>query len=686
MIFLFSYKLISYTKFNIQYMYNNNRSNSQGGSSSQGSHSGNRPPRRQFGKPTSFSTPDHKKSSAVASDRARFVFNKEVSEGYPTPKKTRAPKITESTFRAGNINLSNPHINPNLFQSPMMKTSSPDLFPQGPDVKIMPIGGASEVGMNLTAIECGDDIMIVDTGFGFGGGSKYPGVDNILPDVSYLEQNKHKIRGLVYTHAHLDHIGGAPYIIPKLGKNLQIYGMPLTLALLKNRLAEFNIDENLMAKVIDPDKSIKLGCFEVHFFRLNHSIPDCVGLFIKTPKGNIVYATDWKFDNTPFDGMLSDYAKIGNYGKEGVRIVLTDSLGILKPGYQISERVIGDSLVSIITKCKERVIVTAFSTTVSRLQFTVDACVKTNRKMALMGRSMIKNFKTCYEMGYIKVPAGLVMELSEVQKLPVHQQCILMTGSQGEDKAALARIARDDHDQIRLQAGDSVIFSSGPIPGNEGEIQDLIAMLSRKGVEVYRNKDFDLHVSGHACHEDLKLLFALTRPDYLMPIHGDHWMLNRVGELGAAVGIHPEHCLISENGRIIEMNSKEVRLTDQLVVNNYILVDGTSIGAVSESVLDERRQLSDEGALIVIVLLNKQKKVIDKPGIVSRGFIYMKSSTDMIEEIRTQTHKYLQNLNVDGNQEGFFATYRQHIKEFVADAVFQKTEKFPMIIPVVVQI
>ena len=643
-------------------------------------------PRRPFGKPTTYQTPDHKRTNVVAADKAKFVFKKEVSEGYPQQKKTRAPKITASTFLKGNVNLSNPHIQPNLFRAPGLKTNSAEFFAEGPDVKIMPIGGASEVGMNLTAIECGNDIMIIDTGFGFGGGDKYPGVDNILPDVSYLEQNKHKIRGLVYTHAHLDHIGGAPYILPKLGNNLQIFGMPLTLALLKNRLSEFEIESNLIAKVIDPDKSIKLGCFEVHFFRLNHSIPDCLGLYIKTPKGNIVYATDWKFDNTPYDGNLSDYAKIAEFGRQGVRLVLTDSLGILKPGYQISERVIGDSLVNIISRCTDRVIVTAFSTTVSRLQFTVDACVKTNRKMALMGRSMIKNFKTCYDLGYIKVPAGTVIELQEVLKLPTNQQCILMTGSQGEDKAALARIARDNHDQIQLQAGDSVIFASGPIPGNEAEIQELIASLSRKAVEVYRNKDFDLHVSGHACHEDIKLLLALCKTEYLMPIHGDHWMLNRVGELGASMGIKTENCLISENGRIVEMNSKAIRLTDEMVVNNFILVDGTSIGAVSETVLDERRHLATEGALIVIVLLSKQKKIIDKPGIVSRGFIYMKSSTDMIEEIRTAAHKYLQTVNVDPNAEGFFASYRNHIRDFVADAVFQKTEKTPMIIPVVVQI
>jgi ribonuclease J len=648
----------------------------------------NRGPRNSYNKHrnNSYSTPDSKRSSAVATEKVKYIVKKEYDEGYPMPKKTKAPKITEATFKSGNVNLSNPHIQPNLFRGPAMKTNSKEFFPEGADVRIMPIGGASEVGMNLTAIECGNDIIVVDTGFGFGGGDKYPGVDNVLPDVSYLEQNKHKIRGIIYTHAHLDHIGGAPFIIPKLGNNVPIFGLPLTLALLKNRLQEFHLDENLKASVIDTEKSIKLGCFEVEFFRLTHSLPDVVGLFIKTPKGNIVYCTDWKFDNTPYDGVFSDYDKLARIGKEGVRLLLTDSLGIMKPGWQVSERVIGDTLSKIIGNCTDRVIVTAFSTTVSRLQFTIDACVKNNRKIGIMGRSMIKNFKTCYELGYIKCPAGLVIEMPELLKLPTNQVCILMTGSQGEDRAALARIARDDHDQIRLQGGDSVIFSSGPIPGNEADVQDLIAALSRKGVDVYRNKDFDLHVSGHACHEDLKLMFALTKPDYLLPIHGDHWMLKRVGELGTSMGIKSEHCLIAENGRVIEMNTKTVDLTEEKIVSNVILVDGTSIGAVSEVVLDERRQLSTEGAIIVIVMLNKQRKIIDKPGVISRGFIYMKNNQDMIDELKTVTYKYLSASTTDTSSETFFATYRNLIKEFVADIVFQKTEKQPMIIPVVVQV
>jgi ribonuclease J len=646
--------------------------------------------RPAFGQQTSaYSTGDSKRSSAVAPDKAKFFVKKEYDEGYPLPKKSKAPKVVPASFASKSMgqlsNLSNPHIQPSMFKGPGLLTNSPVAFPQGPVVKIIPIGGASEVGMNMTAIECGNDIIVVDTGFGFGGTAKYPGVDYILPDAEYLEQNKHKIRGVIYTHAHLDHIGGAPFILPKLG-GAPIYGMPLTLAFLKNRLAEFEMGDKMMAKVIDPTKTIKLGAFEVEFFRLNHSLPDCMGLFIKTPMGNIAYCTDWKFDQTPYDGKISDFAKIARMGEEGVRLLLTDSLGIMKPGYQISERVIGESIQKIIRDCQGRVIVTAFSTTVSRIQFTIDSCIKTNRKLALLGRSMIKNFKTCYDLGYINVPEGLVVEIKDVENLPAQNVCILMTGSQGEDKAALSRIGRDEHPQVKLQGGDSVIFSSGPIPGNEGDIQDLIASLSRKGVEVYRNKDFDLHVSGHACHEDLKLLFAMTKPDYLLPIHGDHWMLKRVAELGANVGINADHCLVGENGRVIAMDSHKVEITNEKITENVVLVDGTSIGAVSEVVLEERRQLGNEGALIVIVMINKKRQIIDQPGIISRGFIFMKNNQDMINEIKKLTYESLQKSKVDTQDEAFFANYRNEIKNFVTEAVFQKTEKQPMIIPVVVQV
>jgi ribonuclease J len=581
-------------------------------------------------------------------------------------------------------NLSNPNINPHFFSGPKIKTNSPEFFTDGQVVKIIPLGGASEVGMNMTVLECGEDIVIVDTGMGFGGGDKFPGVDYIIPDTEYLEQNRHKIRGLIYTHAHLDHIGAAPYVIPKIG-SIPIFGMPLTLALLKNRLQEFELADKLVAKVINLDMPLTLGNFKFNFFRLNHSIPDVVGLAIDTPMGRIMYCTDWKFDNTPFDGQLSDYGKLAKYGDEGVRLLLTDSLGILKPGYQISEKAIGKEIMRIFASLEGRVIVTSFSTTISRLQFTIDSCEKFGRKMVLLGRSMVTNFKTCYELGYLKVPAGIVIDMNEANKLPPEKVCVLSTGSQGEDMAALSRMARDEHQQIKLQGGDAVIFTSNPIPGNEDAVQDLISKLSRKGVETYRNKDFPLHVSGHACHEDIKLLIALTRPDYLQPIHGDHFMLKRVGELGASMGIPFEHNLIGENGRVIELRTDKVVLTENIVTDKIVLVDGMSVGKVSEAVLIERRQMATDGMMNIVILINKRKELLTSPEIVSRGFVYIKNSTEFIDGIKELTRERFMNSNIDKTSKTYFSDLRKYISEQIGNHIYKIAEKNPMIIPIIVQ-
>jgi ribonuclease J len=591
--------------------------------------------------------------------------------------------IKSTNIRKGN--LAAKLLNPVFTHGIDIHSNSPKVFPEGPAVRVIPIGGVNEVGMNMTAIECGDDIIIVDTGFGFGGGDRYPGVDYIIPDTSYLEANLDKIRGLIYTHGHLDHIGGAPYILPKLG-NIPIYGMPLTLALLKNRLQEFELQDKFVGKILDITQPLTLGCFTVDFFRLNHSIPDVLGLAIKSPMGTIAYCTDWKFDMTPFDGMLSDYGKLAEIGDEGVRLLMTDSLGILKPGWAVSERVLEQTIAGIFAKCQGRIVFTTFSTTIARLQHCINGCIKTNRKLGLVGRSMINNFNVCFSLGYIKVPEGLVVDFNELAKLPPERVCILSTGSQGEDNAALNRMARDEHDQIRLMGGDSVIFSSKPIPGNEDAVQDLIARLSRKGVEVYMHKEFDLHVSGHACHEDLKLLMALTRPEYLMPIHGDHFMLRKVAELGEHMGIPYEKNLLVENNRITELRSQEIYVTDEVIGEAYIMVDGTGVGAVSEIVLEERRQMATQGSLIITILVNKQKKLVGGPEIISRGFVYMKASATLFDDIKEVVRKKFAMIDIDPNSKTYWADMRNSVRNITRDFVYEKTEKDPVIIPVIIQI
>lgn len=628
------------------------------------------------------------KTNAISSDRPHFL--KKRTKGFDQSGIPEALANIESirNIRGTDIprgNLAVAHLNPILIEGPKMNTKSPAIFPEGPVVKIIPIGGSSEVGLNMTAIECGDDIIIVDTGIGFGDMEKFPGVDYIAPDTTYLEQNRHKLRGLIYTHGHLDHIGAAPYVLPKLGP-IPIYSMPLTLALLKNRMQEFEIAEKFTAKIINLEEPLTLGCFNLQFFRLNHSIPDVVGLCIDTPMGRIIYCTDWKFDDTPYDGQLSDYAKLAKFGDEGVRLVLTDSLGILKPGKSLSELEIKKTIMGIFKEAKERIIVTSFASTIPRLQFTVDACVKYGRKLGLVGRSMVNNFNICFKLGYIKVPPGLVTDLNELNKLPPEKVCLLMTGSQGEDMAALTRLARDEHDLLKLQGGDAVIFSSRPIEGNESAVENLIASLSRKGVDVYSNKEFSTHVGGHACRDDLKLLFALTRPDYLQPFHGDHYIIRKTAELGMQMGIPFEHCLLSENGRITEMRSTEVVVTDDMVNEGYLLVDGASVGLVSEAVLEERRNMASQGTVVMVLTVNKSKQLVAGPEIISRGFVYAKTGKELFEEIKDEVKARFKTLKIDPASPNYFTELRTQVRNMAQDIIHDKTEKQPMIIPIVVQI
>ncbi|NJS41471.1 ribonuclease J [Candidatus Gracilibacteria bacterium] len=365
---------------------------------------------------------------------------------------------------------------------------------------------------------------------------------------------------------------------------------------------------------------------------------------------------------------------------------MTDSLGILKPGYAISESEIQKTIFNIFKQAQGRVIVTTFSTTIARLQHTINACEKFNRKLALIGRSMINNFNVCAELGYIKVPPGMIMDIRETDKLSPEKVCVLSTGSQGEDNAALARMARDEHPMLRLQGGDSVLFSSKPIPGNEDSVQDLIAKLSRKGVEVYMYKEFDLHVSGHACHEDLKLLFSLARPDYLMPIHGDHFMLRKVGELGMKMGIPFEKNLLVENNRIIELASNSINVTEELVGEGYILVDGTGVGSVSELVLEERRQMATQGSLVLVLLVNKSKKLVGGPEIISRGFVYMKSTTGLFDEMKEVIKKEYNAIDLDPKSSSYWSDLRNKLRNATREFVYSRTEKDPVVIPVVIQV
>jgi ribonuclease J len=572
-----------------------------------------------------------------------------------------------------------------VFSQTTLSSNAPKTFADGPRVRVIPMGGLNEVGLNMTAIECGDDIIVIDTGFGFGGGEKYPGIDYVLPDTTWLEQNRHKIRGVVYTHGHLDHIGGAPYILPRLG-DVPLFGTPFGLELLKNRLQEFHLDTKYKANVIDIAKPLKLGVFTLQFFRLNHSIPDVVGICIDTPMGRILYCTDWKFDHTPFDNEPSDYAKLSQFGQEGVRLLMTDALGVLKPGYSPSEKEVEKNVLEVFKQCAGRIVFTSFSSNIARMQHVVNAAYNTGRKLAIVGRSMDTNFNAAFRLGKVKVPQGLMVDIQKTRSLAPEKVVILSTGSQGEDAAALSRMAKNEHPHVKLQGGDSVIFSSSPIPGNEASVQDLMSSLTKIGVEVFSKPEFNIYVTGHACIEDLKLMFSLTKPDYLQPIHGEHFMLVKAARLGAQMGIPAEHCLVGMNGRITEMGPLDVHVTDDIITDKYLLVDGSGMGTVPDVVLDERRQMNKEGSIIIVLLVNRKKELVTGPEIISRGFVYMKNSQTLFDEIKTEMKKKYDQLGLDPNSETFFSDLRRDIKKEMSEFVYRKTEKMPMIIPVVVQV
>jgi ribonuclease J len=638
---------------------------------------------------------DYKNSSRNLLTRQPNTLNKieNRTRAIVTSKPMFLSRKSEDSYSVNNNNLvfnSQPTFsvleqsNQEFFGNPIA-SNSPKSFPSGKPVRIIPIGGVNEVGMNMTVLEYDDEMIVIDTGMGFGGGEKFPGVDYVIPDTSYIEQNRHKLKGIIYTHGHLDHIGGAPYILPKLG-NVPIFGLPLTLGLLKNRLAEFELQDNYIMKVVELNRSLKLGNFTIHFFRLNHSIPDNFGMAIDTPMGRVLYCTDWKFDNTPFDGQLSDYAKLGRFGDEGVRLLMTDTLGALRPGYSMSEKVIGETINQIFAKAEGRILFTTFASTVARLQHVVNACILYNRKLVLLGRSMISTFNTAYELGKIKVPKGLVIEVNQINDLPPEKVAILLTGSQGEDNAALNRIARDEHPQIKLQGGDTVIFSSSAIPGNEESVQDLMSRIAKKGVEVLNHKEFDIHTSGHAAVEDIKMMLALTRPEYVQPIHGEYFMHQKLANIAVSMGMDRNNILIGENGQILEMRSDKVVLTDNRVTDSYVLVDGSGIGSVSQVVLEERKTMSSQGVIIVVLLINKQKRLVGGPETISRGFVYMKNNQELFQQLEQLIRQKFNSLLIDPKSTTYFSELRTNLKQIIGDFIYEKTEKNPMIIPVVVQV
>jgi len=554
------------------------------------------------------------------------------------------------------------------------------------NLRIIPMGGVEEVGENMTVLEFGDDLIVIDMGLAFPDDTM-PGIDYIIPDTKWLEENKRRIRGVIVTHGHLDHIGAIPYILPKIG-DPPVYTMGLTAAFIKKRLEEFGLLGRSKIHTLTKDDVLALGNFKIRFFRTNHSIPDGVGLCITTPVGQIIYATDWKFDHTPVDGKPTEFDKIAKFGAEGVLLLMSDSTNATKPGYCISERELGITIDRAFADIKGRIIFANFSTSITRIQQVFDSAAKYNRKIIVTGRSMVNNIEIALSLGYLKIQPKIIIKSEAAKKFPDNQILILTTGAQGEDAAGLARIARGDHKTVKIKKGDTTIVSASPIPGNERAISVMLSNLTRLGSHVIYNKTLDIHTSGHAQQEELKLMMALVKPKFFMPIHGEHHMIVAHADLAKTMGIPENRIFTLDNGQILEITSaQEAKITeDSKIASGYVFIDGLGIGDVGEVVIRDRQVMAQDGMFVIIMTLDRRTgKLLNQADIISRGFIYMKGNDDLIREVKHEVRKLVESKGKE-KLEPNYAYLRNIVRDEIGEYLYQKTERRPMVLPVVIEI
>jgi len=548
-------------------------------------------------------------------------------------------------------------------------------------LKIISLGGLNEIGKNLTVYEYGADIIIVDCGLGFPDDDMY-GVDIVIPDITYLIQNQTKIRGIVLTHGHEDHIGALPYVMREI--NAPIYATALTAGLTEIKLAEHDLLEATKIEVKKPGDIIKLGCFKVEMIHVNHSIHDTVSLAIKTPVGTLVHTGDFKVDTTPVSGDMIDLARFGELGKRGVLALLSDSTNVEKQGYSTSESKVGERFEDLFRGCEQRIIVTTFASNIHRVQQVIDCAVKYGRRVAITGRSMENVLRVSTELGCMNIPDGVIMELSKINNLPPDRTVIITTGSQGEPMSALYRMAFSGHRQIEIKSGDRVIISASAVPGNEKTVSRVIDELFRRGAEVIYDKVLDLHVSGHANQEELKMIIALTKPRFFIPVHGEHRHLCNHAKLAENMGIKSSKIVIADIGQIIELTSKSIQKKGT-VHSGKVLVDGTGVGDVDSVVLRDRKHLAQEGWIVVIVNLSSEDgSLITEPDIITRGFVYVKESEELIQELKNIVIDTVDNYASEKVAD--WTSLKRSIRSDLSEYLYKKTKRKPMILPTVTEI
>ena len=560
------------------------------------------------------------------------------------------------------------------------KSSVPSIFEKG-KLKVIPLGGLHEVGKNITVFEYGNDIIIVDCGVGFPEDDML-GVDLVIPDITYLEKNITKIRGMVITHGHEDHIGSIPYFLKKI--NVPIYGTKLTVGLIKAKLEEHGLLDSAKIKCVSAKETITLGKFKVEFIKTTHSIADSVALAISCPAGLVVHTGDFKVDYTPIDSEPMDFARFAELGSQGITLLMSDSTNVERPGYTMSESSVGVEFDKIFMNSSKRIIVATFASNIHRMQQIVNSAVKFGKKVAIIGRSMVRVMTVARELGYLTAPEDTFIDIDKIGLFNPEQLVIITTGSQGEPMSGLSRMSLGEHRKVTISEHDLIIFSSSPIPGNEKSIGKVMDELQKIGAEVIYNQLADVHVSGHACQEELKLMLCLTKPKFFMPVHGEYRFLRQHKQLAVQIGMKPENVFISQNGRILELDQNSARLGTQ-VQSGIVLVDGLGVGDVGNIVLRDRQMLSENGMILVVFSLQAGTgKLVGGPDIITRGFVYVRESEDLVDEIKEFSKAQILNLVKENVTE--WAAIKQGLRQKLCDFVYSKTKRNPMILPIITEV
>ncbi|MFR7994475.1 MAG: ribonuclease J [Clostridium sp.] len=548
-------------------------------------------------------------------------------------------------------------------------------------VKIIPLGGVNEIGKNLTAIEYKNDIVVIDCGLKFPDEDMF-GIDLVIPDITYLIKNKEKVSGIFLTHGHEDHIGALPYVLRQL--NVPVYGTKLTLGIVETKLKEHGLLSSTELIRVKPRDVIRLNSVSVEFIKTNHSIADSVAIAVHTPLGVVLHTGDFKIDYTPIDGELMDFARFAELGKKGVLAMMADSTNVEKQGYTKSERIVGESLTRIFGKTKGRIIIATFASNIHRIQQIIDAATVYGRKVAVSGRSMENIINVAIELGYIEVAENTLVPIDAINKYNNDQIVIITTGSQGEPMSALSRMASAEHKKVNIVEGDTIIISATPIPGNEKLVSKIVNQLFKKGAEVIYGSAENIHVSGHACQEELKLMQILIKPKNFIPVHGEYRHLKQHGELAIKLGLNPKNVVIPEVGNVIEVNRSGIRKSGT-VISGQIFVDGLGVGDVGNIVLRDRKHLSQDGILTVVVTLSKDNKtIVAGPDIISRGFVYVRESEGLIDEAREIVRNTL--LECEEKNITDWATLKSNVRDELRTYLYEKTKRKPMILPIIMEI